>query len=193
MDAVAHDHQLRATLKNYLSTRVTPTDRIVDEFRLAFGTTRADVTLVNGHLEAFEIKAGKDNLSRLPAQVEAYDKVFEFSWVVTTRAHLRDIQRVIPRGWGVMVAHANDQGVELQQVRLAKRNQRRDPEHLARLLWRDELLAKLEELGAAKGLKSKPKLALYSALATALPVDELADYVRNCIKMRVDWRDAASR
>lgn len=188
MDAVAHDHQLRVALKEHLSHRVTAEDRLLDEFRLAYGTNRVDLALVNGHLEAFEIKAGKDNLNRLPAQVEAYEKVFEYSWVVTTQKHLANVRAAVPRGWGVMVARADEAGVALKEVRTAKRNGRRDPMHLARLLWRDELLAKLEELGQAKGLKSKPKLALYAALAAAMSVDELSDYVRGCLKSREDWR-----
>jgi len=188
MDAVAHDHQLRLALKSHLSSRVTEADRLLDEFRLAFGATRADVTLVNGHLEAFEIKAGKDNLSRLPRQVEAYDKVFEYSWVVTTSAHLAAVRNAVPKAWGVMVARVDEAGTTLKQVRSAKLNGRRDPEHLARLLWRDELLRKLDELGLSRGLKSKPKIALYAALAAAMPVHELGDYVRMCLKTREDWR-----
>jgi hypothetical protein len=194
MDAVAHDYQLRLALKQHLSPRITADDRLVDEFRLPFGATRADLALVNGHLEAFEIKAGKDNLNRLPAQVEAYNKVFEYSSLVTTKKHLTKVRAAVSRHWGVIVAHADDSGVTLTQVRSAKRNARLDPEHLARLLWREELLAKLEELGRAKGLKSKPKLALYGALAAAMPVGEVADYVRHCLKTRANWRvDAEPR
>lgn len=192
MDAVAHDHQLRVALKEHLSHRVTAEDRLLDEFRLAYGTNRVDLALVNGHLEAFEIKAGKDNLNRLPAQVEAYDKVFEYSWVVTTQKHLAKVRAAVPRGWGVMVAQADETGIGLKQVRSAKRNGRRDPMHLARLLWRNELLAKLEEFGLAKGLRSKPKLDLYGALAAAMPVDDLSDYVRMCLKGRDDWRVGAT-
>jgi hypothetical protein len=191
MDAVAHDHQLRALLKAHLSDRVSVEDRLVDEFQLAYGAVRADIALVNGHLEGFEIKAGKDTLFRLPHQVAAYDRVFEFSWVVTTQAHLHEVRRVVPRTWGLLVAHANEHGSSLKAVRAAKPNRKRDGEHLARLLWRDELLKKLEELGLVKGLKSKPKIALFAALAAGMPVGELADYVRNCLKARVDWRRGA--
>jgi hypothetical protein len=188
MDAVAHDYQLRSLLRAYLSERVTVNDLLVDEFQLAFGAVRADLALVNGHLEGFEIKAGKDTLARLPHQVLAYNKVFEFCWVVTTKAHISEARQLVPREWGLMVAHANEFGCTLKPVRTAKRNSRRDGNHLARLLWRDELLTKLTELGFSKGLKSKPKIALFAAIAAALPVNELADYVRNCLKTRADWR-----
>lgn len=188
MQAVAHDHQLRTILRTYLSKRVTPNDLMVDEFQLAFGAVRADLALVNGHLEGFEIKADKDTLTRLPHQVAAYDKVFEFCWVVTTKTHLSDARQLVPREWGLLIAHTDELSSTLKTVRTAKRNSRRDGNHLARLLWRDELLIKLTELGLSKGLKSKPKISLFAAIAAALPVDELADYVRNCLKTRVDWR-----
>lgn len=194
MSAIAHDHQLRALLKAHLSVSIGADDRVVDEFGLAYGAVRADVALVNGHLEGFEIKAGRDTLKRLPAQVEAYNQVFEFSWVVTTPGHLSGVREVVPKGWGLLVAKAYEQGVELVQVRRAQRNSRRNTDHLARLLWREEALAQLDALGLSKGLKSKPKIVLFAALAEAMTVDALSTYVRTCLKSRANWRlDAEPR
>ena len=194
MSAIAHDHQLRAMLKQHLCDRVGRDDKVVDEFGLAYGAVRADVALVNGHLEGFEIKAARDTLTRLPAQVEAYNHVFEFSWVVTTPGHLSGVREVVPKGWGLLVATADDQACELIQVRRARRNAKRSTDHLARLLWREEALTKLEALGLSKGLKSKPKIALFAALAEAMTADDLADYVRLCLKSRANWRlDAEPR
>lgn len=194
MDLVDHDHQLRDLLKQHLALQISTGDLVVDELLLAYGTVRADVALVNGHLEGFEIKAGKDKLTRLAGQVEAYDRVFEFSWVVTTKNHLPGVREVVPKSWGLMIAAGDSSALTLKAVRRPKRNPRRDGEHLARLLWRDELLTKLTDLGLTRGLKSKPKVALYAALAGALPVQELADYVRGCLKTRASWRvDAVPR
>ncbi len=194
MSTIAHDYQLRALLKAHLSTRIGADDRVLDEFGLAYGAARADVALVNGHLEGFEIKAGRDTLKRLPAQVEAYNQVFEFSWVVTTPSHLSGVREVVPKRWGLLVAKADEQGGELVQVRRAQRNSRRNTEHLARLLWREEALAQLEILGISKGLKSKPKIALFAALAEAMTSDALSTYVRTCLKLRTKWRlDAEPR
>ncbi|WP_162245619.1 sce7726 family protein [Methylibium sp. Root1272] len=188
MESIAHDHQLRALLKSHLSTRVGDDDLLVDEFSLAYGTVRADLALVNGHLEGFEIKAGKDTLERLLNQVESYGKVFEYSWVVTTEGHLRAARALVPKHWGLLVAVADFDGSRLRQVRKAQRNRGLEAEHLARLLWRDEVMVKLEELGLSTGLRSKPKVALFAELAKALPVQDLAAYVRGCLKARKDWR-----
>lgn len=194
MDPIAHDHQLRALLKAHLSARVTDEDLVLDEFPLAYGAVRADLALINGHLEGFEIKAGKDKLDRLAHQVEAYAKIFEFSWVVTTPAHLNNVRALVTRRWGLLVATVDEDGASLRQVRKAQRNAMLDGAHLVRLLWRDEVLAKLDELGLSTGLKSKPKLALYAALAEAMPVRALADYVRESLKQRSAWRvDAEPR
>ncbi len=194
MSAIAHDRQIRALLHQHLRARLGAADLLVDELLLAYGAARADVALMNGHLEGFEIKADLDTLNRLPAQVEAYDKIFDYAWVVTTSTHLDAVRALVPRNWGVLLAQASEAGASLRQVRGAKPNGNRDASHLVRLLWRDEALAKLEELGLDKGLKSKPKIALFAALSQALPVDELADYVRSCLKARTDWRvDAAPR
>ena len=194
MHAVAHDHQLRALLKARLGTQTGGDDLVVDELLLAYGNVRADVALLNGHLEGFEIKAGSDTLARLPHQVEVYDRVFEFSSVVTTRAHLADVRRLVPASWGLLVASSDGISAALVSVRRPKPNNRRDAEHLTRLLWRAELLAKLDQLGLSRGLKRKPKIALYAALAAALPIPELSDYVRLSLKSRASWRaDAALR
>lgn len=192
MESVDHDHQLRVLLKRHLATRVGEGDLVVDEFLLAYGAARADVALVNGHLEGFEIKAGKDTLVRLERQIQAYDRVFEFSWVVTTKEHLAGVRNLVPRQWGLMVASSDGVTGSLKPVRKANRNKNREADHLARLLWRDELLAKLQDLGIARGLKSKPKVALYAALAAAVPVEDLANYVRICLKTRGDWRVGAA-
>jgi hypothetical protein len=194
MELVSHDHQLRELLKAHLKGKVQVGDMVVDEFLLAYGAVRADLALVNGHLEGFEIKAGKDKLTRLRSQVDAYDRVFEYSWVVTTKEHLAGVRAIVPASWGLMVAVQDCAGLALKSIRKAKRNSRRDGEHLARLLWREELLTKLTELGLARGLKGKPKLALYAAVSQVMPLQELADYVRTCLKTRDGWRvDGARR
>lgn len=188
MDKIDHDHQLRVLLKAHLGTRVGTDDLVIDEFLLAYGAVRADVTLINGRLEGFEIKAGRDSLNRLAHQLEAYGRVFDYSWVVTTPAHLRGVRALVSRECGLLVASVGANGVQLKQLRKAQINKRRDPDHLVRLLWRDEVLAKLDALNLGKGLKSRPKPVLYAALAQALPMTELAEYVRFCLKSRAGWR-----
>jgi hypothetical protein len=193
MHRLAHDHHLRALLKQHLATRAGASDLVVDELELAYAATRADVVLVNSRLEGFEIKADNDTLVRLPRQVEAYDRTFELSWVLTTKTHLAAVRALVPKHWGLLVATAHGNAVALRVVRTAKRNKNRSAEHLARLLWRDELFTKLQDLGLERGLKSKPKVALFAALASAIPLEALAKYVCECLRARKDWRIAKGR
>lgn len=189
MLATAHDAQIRSLLKAHLGARTNSGDRVVDELLLAYGEVRADVALVNGHLEGFEIKADRDTLHRLPTQVVAYNAIFEFAWVVTTPAHLAGVRAIVPAWWGLLVTRQSATGEPmLVRARAAKANKARRAEHLARLLWRDEAMALLESRGLAKGLRSKPKIALYAALAASTPLPELADHVRECLKARQNWR-----
>ncbi|RQP21839.1 sce7726 family protein [Piscinibacter terrae] len=190
---VSHDHQVRAALKAHLQPKLGSDDLLVDEFGLAYGAARADLALVNGHLEGFEIKAARDTLTRLPSQVEAYGHVFEMASIVTTRSHLAEVRPLLPKWWGIMLAVPRSHGIDLLVQRQPRSNPRRSAQHLARLLWRDETLAALSVLGLDRGLRSKPKLVLFDALAAAMPVDELADYVRTCLKARGDWRSAKAQ
>lgn len=188
---IDHDHEIRPLLKAWLETRVSDDALVVDEFDLASGAVRADLVVGDQTLEAFEIKAAKDSLKRLPAQVEAYDAVFERAWLVTTPCHLAEAQVLLPAWWGILVANRAEQGPALTQFRLAAEGERRQGAPLARLLWRDELLAKLYELGKLAGIQNKPKIVLYEHLANSMSVQELSNYVLRCLRSRTKWRTAA--
>ncbi|MFK4705947.1 hypothetical protein ABIC83_002786 [Roseateles asaccharophilus] len=186
-----HDHEIRPLLKAWLRPCLGLDALVIDELDLARGAVRADVVVADQTLEAFEIKAAKDSLKRLPAQIEAYDAVFEHAWLVTTPRHLAEAQAILPAWWGILIADKSEHSASLTQVRPAAQGERRQGLHLARLLWRDELLMKLDELGRLAGIKNKPKIVLYEHLADAMPVHELSAYVRSCLRSRSNWRTAA--
>jgi hypothetical protein len=77
--------------------------------------------------------------------------------------------------------------VQLEQVRTARTNPQQQPLSVAKLLWRDEVLAVLESLGAAKGVRSKPRKVLYERLVHAMPLEELRAEVRRRLKARESW------
>jgi hypothetical protein len=81
----------------------------------------------------------------------------------------------------------------LDTLRPASLNPSPDPLAIARLLWRDEALALVEERGAAKGLRSKPRLAIYRKLVEVFSLRELRDEVRSQLKSRERWRADAPR
>lgn len=185
--AVAHDEQLRALLKTHLRARPGADKAlVVDELDLAYGTVRADVAVIGECLEGFEVKAANDVLTRLPKQMQAYDATFERCWLVTVEPHLAKALALVPSWWGVLVADAH---ATLRVHRDAGDNPMQDALHVAKLLWRDEALAKLEAIGKLAGFKTKPKLALFARLREHLPLPELAAYVCETLRARQDWRD----
>lgn len=188
MTDVSHDFQIRARLKKQLCAAKQENDLVVDEFSLSLGEVRADVALINGHLEGFEIKAEKDTLLRLPTQVKVYNHIFDFATVVTTKSHLNEVRRIVPKWWGILEAIGGQD--QLKARRAPKPNPEQSGIHLARLLWRQEALDLLETKDLLKGVKSKPKIVLYQVIADSVPLSEISHYVRQCLKARKDWRVA---
>jgi hypothetical protein len=186
-DDIAHDHQLRALLKAHLAQRTSAAaSLVVDELEVAYGAARADVAVIGERLEGFEIKAGNDTMVRLSRQVQAYDRVFERSWAVTVQAHLAKVEALLPSWWGLLVV---EPGSALCVHREARDNPMVEAVSAAKFLWRDEAFALLEKHGLSKGMKSKPKLALFAKLADNVPLAVLLADVRAALKARTNWRD----
>jgi hypothetical protein len=184
------DPEIRSVLHSRLAAREAGKDnvRIVDEMNVLAGECRIDVAVINGRLEGFEIKSERDTLERLPRQVEAYGRIFDRVTVVCAERHLEPILATVPSWWGIDIAKADGTNdVKLVRRRRARANRDVEPEAVARLLWRGETLAALTELGAAHGLRSKPRQALWAALAEVLPQTKLRALVRERLRARKDW------
>jgi hypothetical protein len=186
-----NDQQIRAALKMSVLHRYTkePDAIILDELGIGHGIARIDIAVVNGHLLGFEIKSNRDKLSRLPIQVPRYNAVFDRITLVIGAKHLNQSLLIVPHWWGIQVADVDEQGNTYFSLhRASRKNPGIDPIALAKLLWRAEALACLEELGAAKGLHSKPRLFLYTRLAQVADINALRSRVRHHLKTRTGWR-----
>lgn len=190
------EHEIREALLGDLATRHTDDTLILEELGLDSGRTRVDVAVVNGKMAGFEIKSDSDVLDRLPAQCEAYSRVFDEVVLLAGERHLTGAMALIPEWWGVVVAESG----RLTTLRAAAPNPQVDPLSVARLLWRREALELVESLGRT-GLGRKPRRELWDELARSFPSEELAAAVRMRLKARRNWstaqrreqRDAASR
>lgn len=182
--AVAHDVQLRALLKSAGAWQAE--ELVLEEFCLPARsqTVRADIVVTGASLTGFEIKAGKDRVTRLPVQAEAYGAVCGFANVATVPMHVNDVTAMVPEWWGVWIACGLGGELAMRCVRAARPNPSRDPVRLGEMLWRDETIAKLTELGLGKGTASKSRAALAQKLAQALSVDEIDLYVQACLRQR---------
>jgi hypothetical protein len=162
---------------------------VVPELEICQREFRIDVAVVTGTaLHGYEIKSDRDTLSRLPAQAVAYGRVFDFVTLVAGASHVEPAWAIVPGWWRILEAGGRGAEPVLRVVRDGTRNPAPDPLALAQLLWREELVAMLEECGASKRLLRRPKWDLWPALAECLPAADLGARVRGALRQRQSWR-----
>ncbi|MFI6494583.1 sce7726 family protein [Streptomyces sp. NPDC050564] len=155
-----------------------------EEFGLCNGEARADVAVIAPQLVGFEIKGPLDRLDRLPRQVAFYDRIFARSWLVTTEAAWPAASALISPWWGVLLAQSGRRQSGLLPVRAAQPSRVVEPLALARLLWRQEVLAELDAVRWRGATSRLPRYQLWQILAEALPVEELAGRVQHVLAAR---------
>lgn len=186
-----NDRKVRGSLHQKVLRRhhVRSDTLVIDELGLNHGRYRADVAVINGHLIGFEIKSDEDTLARLEEQIRAYDAVFDRSTAVVGRRHVSKAMTTLPKWWGVMMADLGPRGaVRFKSIRQATRNRSVNPFSVAQLLWRDEAETILVERGAPRRLLRQPRAALYKELTSVLPLADLQEKVRDCLRSRRNWR-----
>lgn len=188
------DRDIRAALRNSLrlAHQNEPDTLFIDELGLCQGIVRVDFAVINGSLNGYEIKSDMDTLDRLPGQQAVYNKTLNTVTIVASGGHIPKITKMVPGWWGITEAVDGECGIELRQVRKASPNPYIDPFAVAQLLWRDEVLSILEELHLHKGIQHKPRRILWEKLIENRSVDELCQLVRRKLKVRNNWRAAAS-
>lgn len=84
--------------------------------------SRLDLGKINGHSYAYEIKTELDKTIRLKKQIEDYEKIFEFIYVVCHYSHLEAVKKIIPQKVGIKVFIIENEIVKFEDVRKAKIN-----------------------------------------------------------------------
>jgi hypothetical protein len=79
--------------------------RLFSEFRV--GPCWVDLLMVNGTTTAYEIKSARDRLDRLPAQLEAYRRVFDKTVVVCNPERVREVEQIAPTDVGIVMLTRN--------------------------------------------------------------------------------------
>jgi hypothetical protein len=160
--------------------------RLVPEMGLCQGRARIDLAAIGVGLEGYEIKSGRDDLRRLSAQAVIYGQVFDRVTLVAPERHLVAASGQVPDWWGLSVVNADARRIE--PLREPSENPARDALSTARLLWRDEVAAALEErLGQSP---RAPRPVLWRQLADIAPPEELRALVCRCLRARTEWRAA---
>jgi len=167
---------------------------VLDEVGLHHGYSRIDLVVVNGSLHGFEIKSDRDTFRRLSRQAGTYNMVLDFVTLVTGQRHADQALTAAPEWWGIQLAErGRHRGIDFIDVRKPSKNPAPDKLAIAKLLWREEALNFLEELGAADGFRSKPRRFIFLRLAEVADISCLRERVRDRLRLRINWRSGGQR
>ena len=176
------DRDVRSLLKQHLAATHGPATVLLDELGLCQGDVRVDVAAINGELSGFEIKSPADSLARWPKQRRVYSKVVDRAWLVAPEKTLEAANA--PEWWGQIRIVETDHQLGLRVVREAGLNPKPDPYAIACLLWRDEAIQVLTEVGRDRGVRTKRRKLVWERLVECLAIDELRRAVRSALKVR---------
>ncbi|RYZ28033.1 MAG: hypothetical protein EOP49_41795 [Sphingobacteriales bacterium] len=163
--------------------------RVVEEMNLPVAKARVDIAVINGHLHGYEIKSASDTLSRLPGQIEAYTKVFDYLSVITEDKYAGKVAAIVPQWVGIYTCSAASG--RLTRIRQEKINRHKEGFYLAKLLWREEIEAVLNENNIAYRKKDRNWI-LCELLAREIKTSELSAIVRGKLKNRTSWREPST-
>ena len=163
--------------------------RVIDELGLHHGKARIDIAVINGNLCGIEIKSARDDLSRLPTQVDVYNLIFNKITLVLAEKFLDDAKKMVPSWWGlVTVTEGPRGGIHLNKIRVEKPNIDVKMDSLVRLLWRDEVIRLLESNGITGPCLREPRAVLYNILTETIDYKTLHKTVCTTLKYRENWR-----
>lgn len=165
------------------------TTLILDELGLEHGKCRADIAVINGHMDGFEIKSDVDSLSRLSQQINSYDAIFDYSSIIVTARHLNEVTRMIPEWWGIISVIESTYDIpKFSVIKKPQQNAYIDDSMVAHLLWREEAQEVLFNLGMRGAQLRQKRSVLYEYIVRILGSYELRLTVREYLKKRRGWR-----
>lgn len=179
---MATEALVRKALRERVLAAVVGAHDTVEEFWVPRSNERADLAVIGGSIDGFEIKTERDTLRRLPRQVTAYGRLFDGCSVVVAEKHRDDAGAIVPSWWGITTIHLNG-GVSFTDVRSPRPNPAVDPEILVRLLWKDEAMAALMTLGATPDERAA-RGALWRELLEVATLSQLRAAVRRALLHR---------
>ena len=168
-----------------------PQTVVVDELGIEYGAYRVDLAAINGKLYGYEIKSQTDDLTRLPKQAAAYNRVFDYVTLFVHNSHISHLNNITEINqweiWGVAVQSTRDK-LKFQRYQRGYKNKQIDLFSVASLLWKDEIIRLLETKQVLRGYKSKNRHVLAHKLVEVCTHKELCYYVRETLKNRIGWR-----
>jgi hypothetical protein len=155
----------------------------INEFSIPGTRERVDLALVGSSLTAFEIKTERDDLRRLPRQLDAFSRLFDHCSVAVDEKHVAECESMVPEWWGILVARLGAKGVVLDLLRAATPNPKSDPALLVRLLWKGEVEQAVKEIAAPLPPQASRQV-LWAALLQYGSPAEVKRLVCNALRTR---------
>ena len=107
--------ELKLRLLDWLLSHRLDNEIIGTEVQFSDGRFRADVVLASdSRLSAIEIKAPKDDLRRLLAQVDGYGRMFLDLYIATTDEHATEVKNLVPSAVGLILV--SPERIEITRV-----------------------------------------------------------------------------
>lgn len=158
--------------------------RVTEELALEQGYVRADFAVFSpDSLHIFEIKSDRDRLYRLPDQARAYNRVADIVTLVVGWRHAVAALRQAPWWWEIWLADPlSADGIQFVPLRAADNNPSAQRPGLARLLSRRTALALLAEVGADRGVRSKPRNVVQDRVTAEVNIDRLRSSIYTYVK-----------
>ncbi len=182
------DARIRKALYRFLLPGLAGTDAVlVNELGVLKGAYRVDVAQLGEWLTGYEIKSDVDSLSRLPAQVKAYDRVFNENVLVVGNVLHKKALTLVPPHWGVILAIQTSGVVDLRWDRVPSSCPNTGRGDQFKLLWRDELIDVIKAYAQPKGLASWRHAKLVREAVKLVPPEAQPYWIREMVKVREGW------
>lgn len=136
----------------------------------------------------YEIKSDKDNLSRLPIQMQIYDWMLDKITIVVGISKLPEVKRIIPDFWGIMTASNGNGKITITEKRKPKLNKYISKTWLAKKLWRSDIVNILRVKDSYKGRSGLYRHELLEFLLGIITLDELKYHIRKILIKRCTLR-----
>ncbi len=161
---------------------------LVEEMEVCLGRARVDLAVIADQLIGIEIKGPKDDVTRLPGQVQAYSRCFDRVVLVVHESLVEKARPLIPAWWGVVVSSQRDGEFVYWFEQRPRPNPSPDMDAVLSLLWRDEIDGMLSDLLGTAPKPRATKKMIRSELLEGVDFATLHAASLDKLRNRDDWR-----
>lgn len=178
-----NEQDIKAAVLEKIRDRLTVQDAVlVNEMVFGSGNRRADLVLVNGHIQAFEVKSDFDTLRRLSGQLNDYLSRFDKLTLVVSSRYVRQALESDERV-GVWEALSVKDKVVIRVRRVGRIQSISNPDAVCDFMLKSELVNFLRSRRVLVDYKVADRERLIELCALA-PVSSIRKEAIACVKAR---------